>query len=565
MSSPQPQDAPPHQLHDPVRDDVHRDGHAPLHDQLQRAFAAVLAQRPAADAAPQWLDPDAELLERFLAAKKYAHQFIALLAFAQTERPSLTASELTAEFLQRQDNGKILRKASLHYARAHRVDTNRARHRLLLAVNLTHYGADLLAQLSAGKISPQTAELAAAKLNSIPEPDPKQDQTAGPWAPGAYDEARRQADQAKRQLGAELSELAQHSASDGDFKQGADELREQHHPEPAHLRHARAVKKRYLRTRAAADGMTYLEAYLSTGQAETALRTIKALAGRRRATGRATTLTSNQLLADVTVELLTGHTQPAGLADPARSTSSGEPSPKQAGTPITPVQPRIFLMLTLAEWVNLGGYLDPSRMGYLNKHYPQLYRQAEKNRAFYGQDPGNRRGRHPAAIHQSGATAAIVGSANKLATAEAATLTAQAAMMSVLLTDPVTGYPLGTTKRVRRVSPEVAELVTIRDQYCRYPGCREPAVDCELDHVNEFADGGHSSYRNSACLCREHHVAKSAGWLTVHPDPTGGDGALVFVETQTDHKRYTQPALPLDDKAWQAYKEAEEAANPPPF
>ncbi len=561
MSSPQPQDSRHHRQHDPVHDDVQ----APLHDQLQRAFAAVLAQRPAAEGAPRWLDPDAELLERYLAAKKYVHQFNALLAFAQTERPSLTAEELTAEFLQRQDNGKILRKASLHYAQAHRVDSNRARHRLLLAVNLKHYGADILAQLSVGKISPRAAELAAAKLNSIPEPNPKLDHAGVPWAPGAYERAREQAEQAKRQLGADLGELAQRSDSEGDFLHGADKLREQHHPEPAQLRHARTVKKRYIRTRTAADGMTYLEAYLSTGQAETAMRTIKALAARRRATGQARTLTNNQLLADVAVELLTGHAQPAGPAHAAHGGSFDASAQSQLGTPITPVQPRIFLMLTLTEWVNLGGYLDPSRMGYLNKHYPQLYRQAEKNRAFYGQDPGNRRGRHPVGVHESGATATIVGSANKLATAEAATLTAQAAMMSVLLTDPVTGYPLGTTKRVRRVSPEVAELVTIRDQYCRYPGCREPAIDCELDHVNEFAGGGHSSYRNSARLCREHHLAKSAGWLTVHPDTNCGDGALVFVDTKAGQKRYTQPALPLDDKAWRAHKQEEEAANPPPF
>lgn len=540
-----------------------------LLSRVKRACISAIANRSKPSTRQPWDNPQRRLLRSFFAAEEYVENFQDLLLFAQAEKPTLSADQVTTEFLERQDNGKILRKASLAYARATNVDPKRARHRLLLAVTMHHYGADIMAQLWSGDISPETAEFAASKLKSIPEPSPTKNQEGQAWEPGGYENARNNTHQAKRRLAADLRDLAQRSQSAGDFKAAAASLRDQHHPDPAHQRHARERQKRYVRIRPVRDGMAFLEAYLPVGMAQTIMRGLKATAACLRATGQATGLTHNQLEADIAASLLTGQAFQAPSGSGAGTTSVNDTGHRGTqptnAISIKPIQPRIFLTLTLQEWVNLGGYLDTRRMGYLKRAYPDLYKQAERNRDFANTDPGTRRTLYPDGVLESGATVTIVGSPQRPSTAESTRLTAQAAMMSVLLTDPVTGYPLGTSKRVRRVSPEVADLVTLRDQTCRYPGCTAPAIDCELDHVDEFSTGGHSSYANSARLCREHHLAKSAGWLTVRPDPARGDGALIFSAAQTGEERFTQPTLPLDPKAWSAYREETEAQNPPPF
>jgi hypothetical protein len=56
-------------------------------------------------------------------------------------------------------------------------------------------------------------------------------------------------------------------------------------------------------------------------------------------------------------------------------------------------------------------------------------------------------------------------------------------------------------------------LVQIRQRTCCYPGCRRPAVRCDLDHTVAFDRGGRTCWCNLAPTCRRHHRAKQApGW-----------------------------------------------------
>ncbi|MFC0582880.1 HNH endonuclease signature motif containing protein [Micrococcoides hystricis] len=560
--------------------------HPHLDDQLRDSLTAVIAARGQQPQTPRWKNEHNELLRRYLAAAHFEESFFALLTFAQQDRPTLTAAELSAEFFVRIDEGKILRRASVEYAHAHRIEPQRARHLLLLAVNLHHFGQQILHQLRTGQISVTAAELAASKLNSIPEPSPKKQHNGEPWDPGAYEDARQKAQEAKRKLGEGLADLAEATTSEGDYKTKANQLRDEHHPEPAHIRHAKAVQKRYVRTRPAPDGMAHLEAYLPAADVILIVRTLKAIADRHRAEGLAKNRTGQQLFADVAVDLLlaargladagssdaasadrNGIAHPAGPEPPV---SSASPHTAQAGSArhrqtIAPIQPKLFLSVTLAEWINLGGYLNTERMGYLKQHYPQLYSQAERNRIHYTTPVAQRTRNYPEGLLESGARAHAIGSGQQLDTAASAQLTAQAAMVSLLLTDPATGYPLGTGKRVHRASVQVTELVTVRDQTCRYPGCQQPALDCELDHVDEFSSGGRTGYENTIRLCRTHHGGKSADWWSVIPAPERGDGALCFTDPDTGNKHYSQPPLPLDEKAWRQYRTELDAANPPPF
>ncbi|MDT5070745.1 MAG: hypothetical protein QOH82_65, partial [Mycobacterium sp.] len=65
-------------------------------------------------------------------------------------------------------------------------------------------------------------------------------------------------------------------------------------------------------------------------------------------------------------------------------------------------------------------------------------------------------------------------------------------------------------------SRKLADFVRCRDLTCRFPGCREPATNCDLDHVIPWPYGT-TCASNLACLCRKHHLLKTfwvdaVGW-----------------------------------------------------
>ena len=59
-----------------------------------------------------------------------------------------------------------------------------------------------------------------------------------------------------------------------------------------------------------------------------------------------------------------------------------------------------------------------------------------------------------------------------------------------------------------RPPPRVAELVTARDGTCRFPPCRRPAEQCDLDHTRPFDQGGLTCSCNLGGECRSHHQLK---------------------------------------------------------
>jgi hypothetical protein len=81
------------------------------------------------------------------------------------------------------------------------------------------------------------------------------------------------------------------------------------------------------------------------------------------------------------------------------------------------------------------------------------------------------------------------------------------------LVDPDTGVPIdgGTTRR--RPTTAQRRRVQTRNRTCVHPGCRMPAVDCDLDHCIPWAERQLTSVHNLAPLCRHHHVIRhKAGW-----------------------------------------------------
>jgi hypothetical protein len=100
----------------------------------------------------------------------------------------------------------------------------------------------------------------------------------------------------------------------------------------------------------------------------------------------------------------------------------------------------------------------------------------------------------------------------------ARTLAGAASGWDRVLTHPVTDSVLA----VDRYTPteQMKRTLRVRDEHCRFPGCRQPARSCDIDHTIPATDGGPTSVGNLGHLCRRHHVLKhhSAWALTQHPN-----------------------------------------------
>lgn len=118
------------------------------------------------------------------------------------------------------------------------------------------------------------------------------------------------------------------------------------------------------------------------------------------------------------------------------------------------------------------------------------------------------------------------------------------------MTCPVTGTILAVDRY--RPSEEIRRALRVRDEHCRFPGCRQPAHRCDADHSLAAAEDGETSLNNLALLCRRHHVMKhAAAWSITHQ----GHGVLEWTSpsgrtyVDTPHRRCASSPPPLTIRA----------------
>ena len=80
----------------------------------------------------------------------------------------------------------------------------------------------------------------------------------------------------------------------------------------------------------------------------------------------------------------------------------------------------------------------------------------------------------------------------------------------------------------RFANAALTRWIRLRDRTCRAPGCRRPAVSCQLDHTIRHHDGGPTHHANLCALCEWHHRAK-------------GEGGWTLVQTRPGHFTWTSP------------------------
>jgi len=109
---------------------------------------------------------------------------------------------------------------------------------------------------------------------------------------------------------------------------------------------------------------------------------------------------------------------------------------------------------------------------------------------------------------------------------------------------PAPGHPGPDVPRRTQHGPApaaLADYVRARDKTWRFPGCRKPAKQCDIDHLTPFPQGP-TDQTNPGTLCRRHHRLKhTAGWTVTR----GADGTFRW-RSPTGKEYETRPE-PYDD------------------
>jgi hypothetical protein len=93
-----------------------------------------------------------------------------------------------------------------------------------------------------------------------------------------------------------------------------------------------------------------------------------------------------------------------------------------------------------------------------------------------------------------------------------------------VLVDPRDGAPLEIGRTSYRLTKAMKKVLQLRDGKCTFPGCNNPSLDNEADHLQAWQHGGNTGISNLAQLCPKHHRLKHAtGWTptpaTQHEPP----------------------------------------------
>ena len=74
----------------------------------------------------------------------------------------------------------------------------------------------------------------------------------------------------------------------------------------------------------------------------------------------------------------------------------------------------------------------------------------------------------------------------------------------------------------RQIPVALRRAVQVRDRHCQFAGCTTRWSWCDVHHLKPVAEGGHTSERNLALVCRFHHtLIHQVGWV-IYRDPTTG-------------------------------------------
>jgi hypothetical protein len=75
----------------------------------------------------------------------------------------------------------------------------------------------------------------------------------------------------------------------------------------------------------------------------------------------------------------------------------------------------------------------------------------------------------------------------------------------------------------RKATKTLRRFIEARDQTCAFIGCRMPATQCDIDHIQRWVDDGPTTIENGDPLCRHDHRAKDDGGWQLRRLPNGSN------------------------------------------
>ncbi|MFJ6282415.1 DUF222 domain-containing protein [Pseudarthrobacter oxydans] len=259
------------------------------------------------------------------------------------------------------------------------------------------------------------------------------------------------------------------------FKHKARTWRERHHTESIRKRHTKAAADRRVEYRPDQDGMAWLSACLPAHQALAGWNRLNALA--RAAQGPNEPRTLTQLRTDKFAEaILTSGTSATFHAD--NSAGNGEAASDSDGTGAGLLSPgiRAQVLVTVPVFSLMGLTEEPAVLDGYGPVPPSMARDLVANGAdsFYR-----------------------------------------------VLVDPRDGAPLEIGRSSYRVTKAMRNWLRLRDGQCPFPGCSNPSLDNEADHLLAWHHGGTTGISNLGQPCPKHHKLRhTSGWT---PTPATKD------------------------------------------
>ncbi|TNB76743.1 DUF222 domain-containing protein [Arthrobacter sp. BB-1] len=265
------------------------------------------------------------------------------------------------------------------------------------------------------------------------------------------------------------------------FKAKARTWRERHHVESIEKRHAKGIADRRVEYRPDQDGMAWLSAYLPAHQATAIWNRLTATA--RKSQGPEENRTLTQLRADLYAGWLLGGTSSPAATLPGTSGNTG-PGTDDGNAPTA--GPRngdatgpgtgagnssgigAQVLVTVPVFSLMGLTDEPAMLDGYGSIPPSMARQLVEGRAasFYR-----------------------------------------------VLVDPRDGAPLEIGRTSYRLTKAMKKTLQLRDGKCTFPGCNNPSLDNEADHLQAWQHGGATGISNLAQLCPKHHRLKhNTGW-----------------------------------------------------
>ncbi|MGO3148112.1 MAG: DUF222 domain-containing protein [Leucobacter sp.] len=267
-------------------------------------------------------------------------------------------------------------------------------------------------------------------------------------------------------------------------------------------RHAEARIRRNVRVHDGDDGMVDLVAHLPAAQGYAMFDRMRQIARTISDNGEAAGRTRDEIMTDIFADMLLG-------SNPFEVGAFGDGS--SSGSSIGRVHVRARVQILIPAHV-LGSVFSNDPAG--------SHESAGASGPIGSTDPserftiiGNPTGPAPALFEGSGA---IDGET-------AREIAADAECWDIIGTHPETAEVMSVDRY--RPSESMRRLLRVRDQHCRFPGCRASLARCDIDHTVDAALGGPTSTDNLAHLCRGHHTLKhKSRWTVEQP----GRGVLVW-------------------------------------